>query len=158
MQSTSLTQLPSLREFMEKRPSHLLVELKPQMKNLDLKVVVLTKDQPKELKNKEVLYQCLVADQTGMINCNFYGDAGQAIKTGEEDPKIEDIEDERDKLIDLRGTRVSYIISSSGVALSMLAFVLGQPPLVMFSLLIFFGLIAQVIGDISRLVLYRKGF
>ena len=82
----------------------------------------------------------------------------QAIKTGEEDPKIEDIEDERDKLIDLRGTRVSYIISSSGVALSMLAFVLGQPPLVMFSLLIFFGLIAQVIGDISRLVLYRRGF
>ena len=82
----------------------------------------------------------------------------QAIKTGEEDPKIEDIEDERDKLIELKGTRVSYIISSSGVALSMLAFVLGQPPLVMFSLLIFFGLIAQVIGDISRLVLYRRGF
>ena len=53
------------------------------MKNLDLKVIVLTKDQPKELKNKEVLYQCLVADQTGMINCNFYGDAGQAIKTGD---------------------------------------------------------------------------
>ena len=82
----------------------------------------------------------------------------QAIKTGEEDPKIEDIEDERDKLIELKGTRVSYISSSSGVALSMLAFVLGQPPLVMFSLLIFFGLIAQVIGDASRLVLYRRGF
>ena len=81
-----------------------------------------------------------------------------AIKTGEEDPKIEDIEDERDKLIDLRGTRVTYIISSSGVFLSMLAFALGQPPLVMFSLLIFFGIFAQVIGDISRLVLYRRGF
>ena len=77
------TQLPSLREFMDKRSSHSLVELKPQMKNLDLKVIVLTKDQPKELKNKEVLYQCLVADQTGMINCNFYGEAGQAIKTGD---------------------------------------------------------------------------
>ena len=38
------TQLPSLREFMDKRSSHALVELKPQMKNLDLKVIVLTKD------------------------------------------------------------------------------------------------------------------
>ncbi len=81
-----------------------------------------------------------------------------AIKTGEEDPKIDDTEDERDKLIDLRGTRITYIVSSFGVFLSMLAFVLGQPPLVMFSLLIFFGIFAQVIGDISRLVLYRRGF
>ena len=80
------------------------------------------------------------------------------IKTGEENPKIEDIQDERDKLIDLRGTKITYIVSSSGVALSMLAFVLGQPALVMFSLLIFFGIFAQVIGDISRLVLYRRGF
>ncbi len=82
----------------------------------------------------------------------------EAIRTGEEDPKIEDFEDERDKLINLRGTRFTYIVSSSGVALSMLAFVLGQPALVMFSLLIFFGLLAQMIGDISRLVLYRRGF
>ena len=81
-----------------------------------------------------------------------------AIKTGEENPKIEDIQDERDKLIDLRGTKITYIVSSIGVALSMLAFVLGQSPLVMFSLLIFFGIFAQVIGDLSRLVLYRRGF
>ncbi len=82
----------------------------------------------------------------------------QAVKTGEKDPKIEDIQDERDKLIDLRGTKITYIVSSSGVLFSMLAFVLGQPPLVMFSLLIFFGIFAQVIGDISRLVIYRRGF
>jgi hypothetical protein len=81
-----------------------------------------------------------------------------AVKTGDDDPKFEDIEDERDKLIDLKGTKISYIFSSIGVALSMLAFVLGQPALVMFSLLIFFGIFAQFIGDISRLVLYRKGF
>jgi hypothetical protein len=40
----------------------------------------------------------------------------------------------------------------------MLTFVLGQPPLVMFTLLIFFGVVAQILGDISRLVLYRRGF
>lgn len=81
----------------------------------------------------------------------------QAIKTKEE-PDIEDIKDERDQLIDLRGTKVTYFVSSLGGFLSMLTFVLGQPPLVMFTLLIFFGVVAQIIGDISRLYLYRRGF
>ena len=82
----------------------------------------------------------------------------QAIQTGKEDPKIEDTQDERDKLIDLRGTKVTYTVSSSGVFLAMLTFAFGQPPLVMFSLLIFFGVFAQIMGDISRLLLYRRGF
>jgi voltage-gated potassium channel Kch len=82
----------------------------------------------------------------------------QAIKTGEENPKVEDLADERDKVIDLRGTKITYFVSSIGVFLSMLTFALGQPPLVMFTLLIFFGVLAQIIGDISRLYLYRRGF
>jgi hypothetical protein len=81
----------------------------------------------------------------------------QAIKTKEE-PDIENIQDERDKLIDLRGTKVTYFVSSIGGFLAMLTFVLGQPPLVMFTLLIFFGVVAQIFGDISRLYLYRRGF
>jgi hypothetical protein len=82
----------------------------------------------------------------------------QAIKTGEKEPDIEDMADERDKLIDLKGTKVTYSISSSGVFLAMLTLVLGHPPLVMFTLLLFFGVVAQVIGDIYRLNLYRRGF
>jgi hypothetical protein len=82
----------------------------------------------------------------------------QAIKTGEENPKVEDIEDERDRLIDLKGTKITYFFHSIGVLLSMLTFVLGQPPLVMFTLLILSGVVAQIIGDISRLYLYRRGF
>jgi hypothetical protein len=81
----------------------------------------------------------------------------QAIRTKEE-PDIEDIADERDKLIDLRGTKITYFVSSIGVFLSMLTFALGQPPLVMFTLLIFFGIVSQIIGDVSRLYLYRRGF
>ena len=53
----------------------------------------------------------------------------QAIKSGGEEPEIDDTEDERDKLIDLKGTKVSYIMASIGVFLAMLTFVLGQPPL-----------------------------
>jgi len=82
----------------------------------------------------------------------------QAIRTGEQNPKIEDFEDERDQLINLRGTRITYLVSSVGVFLSMLTFVLGQPPLVMFTLLIFFGVVAQIVGDLSRLYRYRRGF
>lgn len=82
----------------------------------------------------------------------------EVIKTGEEDPKIEDFEDERDKLIDLRGTKVTYFVSSFGAFWAMLTFALGQPPLVMFTWLIFFGVVAQIVGDISRLYLYRRGF
>ncbi len=81
----------------------------------------------------------------------------QAIKTKQE-PDIRDIQDERDTIIDLRGTKITYVAYSIGIFLSMLTFALDQPPLVMFTLLVFFGLLAQVIGDISRLYLYRKGF
>jgi len=100
----------------------------------------------------------IITNILGTILTHIVSAIIEAIKTGEEDSKIEDFEDERDQLIDLRGTKVAYIVSSIGVFLSMLAFVLGQPPLVMFSLLIFSGLVAQIIGDISRLVLYRRGF
>lgn len=82
----------------------------------------------------------------------------QAVRTGEGSPDIESTEDERDRLIDLRGTKIAYVVSSIGVFLSMLTFALGQPPLVMFTLLIFSGIVAQIVGDLSRLYLYRRGF
>lgn len=78
-------------------------------------------------------------------------------KGGDQNPEVDTFEDERDKLIDLRGTRITYTISSLGSFLAMLTFVLGQPPLVMFTALIFFGLCAQIVGDITRLALYRDG-
>ena len=81
-----------------------------------------------------------------------------AIRTGEEKSNVEDIEDERDQMIDLRGTKLTYLVSSIGSFLSMLTFVFGQPPLVMFTLLIFSGVVAQILGDVLRLYLYRRGF
>ena len=79
------------------------------------------------------------------------------VKT-KENPEFKDIQDERDQSIDLRGTKVSYFASLTGIPLAMLAYVLGQPPLVMFTILIFFALAAQILGDITRLYLYRRGF
>jgi len=79
-----------------------------------------------------------------------------SLKTSQE-PHGNEIQDERDQVIDLKGTQIAYRCSSIGVALSMLSLVLGQPPLVMFNLLIFCGLLAQIVADISRLYLYRRG-
>jgi len=79
-----------------------------------------------------------------------------AIKTQKEE-EVRMLEDERDRLIGLKGDRVSYIAFSIGVFLSMLTFALGQPPLVMFSLIVFFSLLAEILGNISQLVFYRRG-
>ena len=91
------------------------------------------------------------------IFTHIVGGIVHKVKTNE-DPHFEDIQDERDQMIELKGTRVAYTVSSIGVALAMLTFVFGQPPLVMFALLIFFGVLANIIADIWRLNLYRKGF
>ena len=72
-----------------------------------------------------------------------------------EDPRF--IADERDKLIELKGIRSSYLTFSLGVLVSVLAFAFGRPPLVMVSMIIFFAIAAEIIGDISQIYLYRRG-
>ena len=67
------------------------------------------------------------------------------------------IEDERDKLIGLKGAQVSYVVFSLGVLIAMLTFVFGQPPLVMFSLIIFFSFLAEICGDLAQFYFYSKG-
>jgi hypothetical protein len=105
-----------------------------------------------------IIVVSIVVTIAGTILTHIFSAIIEAIKTGNEDPQIEDLEDERDKLIDLKGTKVTYIFFSIGVLLSMLTMVLGQPAMVMFTLLIFFGIFAQITGDISRLYLYQRGF
>lgn len=105
-----------------------------------------------------VIALTIVGTIVGTILAHVGSAIVQAIQTGGEEPQIEDTEDERDEIIDLKGTRIAYIVFSIGVFLAMLTFVFGQAPLVMFTSLIFAGIIAQMIGDISRLALYRRGF
>jgi hypothetical protein len=105
-----------------------------------------------------IIVLAIVATILGTILTHIVSTIIEAIITGNENPEVDDMEDERDKLIELRGTRVTHTVSSLGGGIAMLTYVLGQSPLVMFTLLIFFGLVAQIIGDISRLRLYRRGF
>ena len=76
------------------------------------------------------------------------------IITREEMPKIED---ERDKLIELKATRNAFVIFGLGfvLALSVLAF--GYPPYYMFLSLIIAGVLSEVFDNLSRLYFHRKG-
>jgi hypothetical protein len=103
-----------------------------------------------------VIVAGIVLNIVGNILTNIVLSIVHAIKTGSDKPQ-RFVEDERDKLISLKGVQVSYIAFSIGVFLAMLSFALGQPPLIMFSLIVFFSLVAEIVGDISQLWLYRQG-
>lgn len=104
-----------------------------------------------------VIIATIIVNMIGGILTNIVLSIVHAIRTrSAERERL--IADERDRLIVLRGVKASYITLSIGVLLSMLTFVFGQPPLVMFSLLVFFSIAAELIGDISQLYFYRRGF
>lgn len=77
------------------------------------------------------------------------------VRTGEDETDF--ITDERDTFIDLRGTRNAYVVAGVGVFIAMVTFVVGMSPLVMFNLLLFALIAAEIVGDLSRLVMYRRG-
>jgi hypothetical protein len=104
-----------------------------------------------------VIVSTIIVNILGNILTNIVLSIVQAIKTRSEHVE-KFIEDERDKLIGLKGSKVSYIAFSLGVLASMLTFAFGQPPLVMFSLLILASIVGEITGDLSQLYLYRKGF
>ncbi len=106
-----------------------------------------------------VIISLIIVNIAGNIIINVVLAITHAIKTqsATEPPASEFIEDERDKLVKLKGSQVSYVIYSLGVFAAMIAFVAGQPALVMFSLLILASILAEIAGDIAQIVLYRRG-
>lgn len=100
----------------------------------------------------------IVMTIVGVIAMHVLSAVIESVKNNGAEPQIDDVQDERDRLISLKGTRVAYYASSIGIVLSMLSLVFGQPALVMFSMLIFSGIAAQIIEDVSKLSLYRRGF
>jgi hypothetical protein len=103
-----------------------------------------------------VIIAAIIVTVIGTILTNILLSIVHAIKTQSDKP-ARFIEDERDKLIGLKGTRASYITFSIGVLIAMLSFVFGQPALVLFSLLIFASLIGEIVGDVFQLYFYGRG-
>lgn len=103
-----------------------------------------------------VIITTIIVTIAGNILINIVLSIVYAIRTGgKEYDRF--IEDERDKLIDLKGSKVAYITFSVGVLVAMLTFAFGQPPLIMFSLIIFFSITAEIAGSLAQLYLYRRG-
>ena len=79
------------------------------------------------------------------------------ISGGTEEPNVDSVEDERDEIIKLKGTNVAHIIYGIGIFFGMLTMVLGQSPLVMFSILILAGVISEIASTAAQLIYYSKG-
>jgi len=77
------------------------------------------------------------------------------VTRGEDEP---DLEDERDKLIELRGLRISFFVLSGGFILSMIALAVGQPIFLVFNLIIFSFTVGDMTGNALKLHHYRRGF
>lgn len=74
---------------------------------------------------------------------------------GNED--VDPIDDERDKLIELKAIKVSHYIFILGFMMAMGCLALGLKSWVMIVVLIASGFVASMVNEILRLYYYRKG-
>jgi len=65
-----------LEKIQAKEVSHKIGQLKPRDRNIELKAIVLQLLESYETKNREKLLQYLIADETGSIIANFFGESG----------------------------------------------------------------------------------
>ncbi|MEI4771474.1 hypothetical protein WAX74_17750 [Psychrobacillus sp. FJAT-51614] len=77
------------------------------------------------------------------------------ITTNEKEPAFSD---ELDKLIKLKATTISHYVFVGGFFLAMGSLVMDVSPYVMFIILILSGVISEIVGLITEIYLYRRGF
>ena len=65
--------------------------------------------------------------------------------------------DERDKLISFKSTRISYAILILGVWVIVGGTFIWSSPLLIANMLIFFFILAEIVGSIFQLIYYRRG-
>lgn len=74
--------------------------------------------------------------------------------TREEEPSFQD---ERDKLIDLKAGRNTLYAFVTGFFLSIGSILVGFPEFMMFVFFVLFGMLSSIVGDVSKIVMYRRG-
>ncbi len=70
---------------------------------------------------------------------------------------IDPIEDERDKMIELKAIKISHYFFIAGFMMAMGCLGLGMKPSVMIFVLMITGFVASVVNEVLRLWYYRKG-
>ena len=66
-----------------KPPTHCVASITPNEKGIELRVILLEKLVNIEIKSGDVISQFLVADYSGSIKCNFYGESGTKLRAGD---------------------------------------------------------------------------
>lgn len=75
----------------------------------------------------------------------------------EQSIKAEMVEDERDRLIELKALRVGFICAGAGFILSLVTLVLGRSPVLMLNILYLSFLLGSLLEGVVQLFLYRSG-
>ncbi len=78
-----------------------------------------------------------------------------AVTREDEDPSFQD---ERDKLIDLKATKIAYIVSGLGFLFGMVTLVLRMPAAVMINVIFLFCNIGSMVEEGTKFFFYRRGF
>ena len=73
------------------------------------------------------------------------------------EPKPSFVVDERDKLIELRGLRVSYYVFGAGYVVAMIAMAMGLSVFWVFNLLVVFCAVSALSEGVVKLALYHRG-
>ena len=101
-----------------------------------------------------VIVAVIVVNIVGIIAANILHGVVSAAQ-GEEPTYVED---ERDKLFELKGIRVKEIVTSIGTFGAMLTFALGEEATLMFVLLVVASLLGSMAAEIARLFYYQRGY
>lgn len=67
------------------------------------------------------------------------------------------IEDELDKLVELKSDRFSFILVGIGFMAALVTLVLSMPPAVMLNIIFFSFYLGSIIGEIAKIYFYRRG-
>lgn len=78
-------------------------------------------------------------------------------KVIEQTIKQEMVEDERDKLIELKSMRVGFVLAGIGFIVALFSLILGYPPVLMIHFLFFSFFAGSIFEGFSQLYYYRKG-
>ena len=66
--------------------------------------------------------------------------------------------DERDKLIEAKATKISYFILSAGAWTTAFGILITSSAFILINVLIFFLIIAEIVGFSMQLIYHRRGF
>ena len=100
----------------------------------------------------------LIAFAVQMVLSIFMGILFSFIPASTRREKDISLSDERDHLIQLKADRISHVVFGFGFLLAMITLAVGLQPLVMFNLIVYSVFGAGIVGFITQLYLYRRGF